>query len=113
MDPNPELGPHIQLIDFCLPDGHSNISIKKMLWTAPELLNGNKPTPKTDIWAVGVLAYYLLTYGKYPFPGITENMVKNKILRQEPNLVLLGLDEENELSEHVYSFIEKCLKKDP
>lgn len=62
---------------------------------------------------MGVLAYYLLSYGKYPFPGLTKDIVKEKILNQEPNGVLLGLDEENELSESVYDFIEQCLNKDP
>ena len=62
---------------------------------------------------MGVLAYYLLSYGKYPFPGISKDIVKEKILNQEPNGVLMGLNEENELSESVYDFVEQCLSKDP
>ena len=62
---------------------------------------------------MGVLAYYLLSYGKYPFPGISKDIVKEKILNQEPNGVLLGLNEDNELSESVYDFVEQCLNKDP
>ena len=62
---------------------------------------------------MGVLAYYLLSYGKYPFPGISKDIVKEKILNQEPNGVLMGLTEEHELSECVYDFVEQCLNKDP
>ena len=109
MDPNPELGPHIQLIDSSLTVEISNMSVKRLLSTAPEIIQGKEMTPKADIWSVGVLACYLLSYGKYPFPGITKDMVKSKILNQEPNLVLLGLDDENEISECVYDFIEQCL----
>ena len=62
---------------------------------------------------MGVLAYYLLSYGKYPFPGFSKDIVKEKIMNQEPNGVLMGLDEENSESECVYEFIEQCLNKDP
>ena len=59
-----------------------------------------------------MLAYYLLSNGNYPFPGITRDIVNDKILHQEPNLVSMGLDDENEISEFAYDFIEQCLKKD-
>ncbi|HEV3385171.1 MAG TPA: serine/threonine-protein kinase, partial [Gemmata sp.] len=37
------------------------------LFMAPEQLRG-RPGPQSDLWALGVIAYLMLT-GKYPFPG--------------------------------------------
>ena len=33
-----------------------------------------------DVWATGVLAFCILTSGSYPFPGISKEVVDNKIL---------------------------------
>ena len=40
---------------------------------------------KVDTWAVGVLAFYILTQGKYPFPGIKKAELDNAILNNEPD----------------------------
>ena len=76
----------LKLIDF----GCSKIfSVKKnnfnddnigtITYTAPEVLKNNY-TEKCDIWSCGVIMYLLLT-GEFPFYGITEEQIKNKILR--------------------------------
>jgi len=56
---------------------------------APELVKKEEYDFKVDIWAVGVLAFYLFTYGKYPFSGITKEVVDNKIKTAEPEMVAL------------------------
>jgi serine/threonine-protein kinase len=38
-------------------------------YMAPELLDGQLPTPASDIWAIGVLAVELVT-GRQPFPSV-------------------------------------------
>ena len=76
----------LKLIDF----GCSKIfSVKKnnfndenigtITYTSPEVLKNNY-TEKCDIWSCGVIMYLLLT-GELPFNGITEEQIKNKILR--------------------------------
>jgi len=61
------------------------------LFMSPELIrkSGDFDT-KVDIWAVGVTAFYLLTYGQYPYPGITRETVDDKIKNSEPELYILG-----------------------
>ena len=57
------------------------------LFMAPELITNSEPhDTAVDIWAVGVTAYYLLTFGNYPFPGTTREIVDSKILSSEPEL---------------------------
>ena len=107
-------GPRVKLADFGFakelsPDGKERIILGSRLCMAPELIRKEEYTNKVDIWAVGVLAYYLWTYGKYPFPGITKEVVNNKIKTQEPEMALLqsvGCPRETQ------DFIRKCLAKD-
>ncbi len=38
-------------------------------WTAPEAINYNKFTTKSDIWSFGILLTELIAYGRTPYPG--------------------------------------------
>ena len=76
IDPNPLLGPRIKLADFSfakdtIEGEDEHLVLGTRLCMAPELVNKEGYGAKVDIWAVGVLAYYLWTCGKYPFPGNT------------------------------------------
>lgn len=44
----------------------------------PEALNYNKYSHKSDIWAIGVIFYEMLT-GTTPWTGRTENELKTKL----------------------------------
>src|SRR5207248_1755528 len=50
------------------------------LFMAPEQLRG-RPCPQSDLWALGVVAYRMLT-GHFPFPGPTLAELSNQILYQ-------------------------------
>ena len=79
MDPDTSLGPRIKLANFDFasmtkPEEGGvglTVSLGTRMSMAPELVSGeSKPhTRAVDIWAVGVLAFYLLSYGSYPFSG--------------------------------------------
>ena len=81
---------------------------------APELVcSENKGhTCKVDIWALGVLAFYLLSGGHLPFDVDSEqensqqNMI-DKILNEEPNWDLLS-----QVSPKAIEIIKLCLNKD-
>lgn len=115
MDPDPCLGPRIKLADFgftkyvCDVDKKERTVLGTRLCMAPELVNKVPYDNKVDIWAVGVLAYYLLTYGHYPFPGITKEVVDNKIKNNVPEM---GLLENTACPDVAKKFILKCLHKD-
>ena len=53
---------------------------------APELLEHSESdgqlhyNEKVDIWAIGVITYYLVREGKFPFPGKKKAIVENLIL---------------------------------
>ena len=51
-----------------------NLKLGTPLYMAPELVKGQTYDTKVDIWAVGVLAFLMLT-GIYPFDGMTKNEV--------------------------------------
>lgn len=44
-------------------------------WMAPESLSLGKFTPASDIWSYGVLLFEIITFGSFPFQGMTNNQV--------------------------------------
>ncbi|KAM6948163.1 tyrosine-protein kinase Lyn [Aplochiton taeniatus] len=50
-------------------------------WTAPEAINYGSFTIKSDIWSFGVLLYEIITYGKIPYPGMSNGEVMSSLQR--------------------------------
>ena len=44
-------------------------------WMAPESLADGIFTPMSDIWSYGVLLYEIITFGSFPFQGLSNNQV--------------------------------------
>ena len=44
-------------------------------WTAPEAALYNRFTIKSDVWSFGILLYELITYGRFPYPGMNNAQV--------------------------------------
>ncbi|KAG5835964.1 hypothetical protein ANANG_G00249590 [Anguilla anguilla] len=40
-------------------------------WTAPEAINYGSFTIKSDVWSFGILLMEIITYGRTPYPGMT------------------------------------------
>lgn len=117
IDPDPALGPRIKLTDFGFATKLDHmIGAKASLGTrhymSPEMIEHlEQHTSAVDIWSVGVLAFYLISGGKYPFPGLTKEVVSNKIKNYEPEMhEIYDRDQETKVAK---DFIVKCLKKNP
>ncbi|CAF1598408.1 unnamed protein product [Adineta ricciae] len=59
-------------------------------WTAPEAALYNRFTIKSDVWSYGILLTELITYGRTPYPGMTNAEVLRQVERgyrlpQPPN----------------------------
>lgn len=62
-----------------------NCSLGTRLYLAPELIKKDKHDEKVDIWSTGVIAFFLLNFGEYPFPGETIEEVDENIRDTEPD----------------------------
>src|SRR5262249_49456028 len=70
-----EEGGRLVLMDFGagvdsaeLTNGTSRKYAGTPLYTAPELFNGRRPTPQSDLYSLGVMLYHLVT-SAYPLEG--------------------------------------------
>uniref|UniRef100_A0A0R3R715 Protein kinase domain-containing protein n=1 Tax=Brugia timori TaxID=42155 RepID=A0A0R3R715_9BILA len=48
-------------------------------WTAPEAASYNRFTVKSDVWSFGILLTELVTYGRLPYPGMTNAEVLQQV----------------------------------
>lgn len=108
-DPN-----HVKVLDFGLAkfvaDGtETTQAIGTPAYMAPEQLWKTRIGPATDLYAVGVIAYELL-FGRRPFSGTTEEIVKNKA---NPDFDVLAEVVDLDLPGPVMGFFRNALAFDP
>ena len=48
-------------------------------WMSPESLSDGIFTPMSDVWSYGVLLYEIITFGSFPFQGLSNNQVLQHI----------------------------------
>ncbi len=78
-------------------------------YMAPEQLRGEVVDARTDLWALGIMLYELLT-GRRPFGGATTADVTSAILRDPPAPVQ---SVRADLPPDFERIIDRCLEKDP
>ncbi|XP_070151645.1 tyrosine-protein kinase Src42A isoform X2 [Polyergus mexicanus] len=76
-------------------------------WTAPEAANYSKFSIKSDVWSFGILLTELVTYGRIPYPGMTNAEVLHQVehgyrMPNPPNC-----------PETLYNIMLECWNKDP
>ena len=105
---------YIKLIDFgsCEIFSEENKETNRRLGTpsyvSPEIINGEKYSYECDIWAMGILMYFLLS-GKVPFDGFNQNDIFNSIKNKK-----ISFDDEiwNNISLDAKNLIKCLLIKD-
>ncbi|XP_004520572.1 uncharacterized protein LOC101461722 isoform X2 [Ceratitis capitata] len=76
-------------------------------WTAPEAANYSKFSIKSDVWSFGILLTELVTYGRIPYPGMTNAEVLTQVehgyrMPTPPNC-----------EPRLYEIMLECWHKDP
>jgi len=74
-------------------------------YMAPEIYAGEKATPRSDLFSLGVLLYHLVT-GRYPIDARTVPELREKIARREARLLR---DERPDLPEAFVVVVERAL----
>jgi len=77
----------VKLADFGMSrpmfeNDYYRFSKKGMLpvrWMSPESLADGLFTPMSDIWSYGVLLYEMITFGSFPFQGLSNNQVLSHV----------------------------------
>lgn len=107
-----EVGGRILLMDFGLTQGRHDAGALggTPVYMAPELLTGNPATTGTDIYALGVLLFHLLT-DKYPY-GVNTS-VEAVWHAQQTGVRRRLLDERPDLPERLARVIETACDPDP
>lgn len=71
-------------------------------WMAPESLSLGKFTPASDIWSFGVLLFEIITFGSFPFQGMTNNQVLDHV--KEGNTLAIP----NGIKPHLEGLMNAC-----
>lgn len=86
------------------PD-HSRKYMYTPSYAAPEQLNGNQSSRKTDVWALGCIMYHI-TAGTIPFEGKTPEDINEAHLQGSPNRPEM-------IPDRLWSLIVRCLHLQP
>src|ERR687890_1971113 len=78
------------------------------LYSSPEQLRGEKVTPKSDVYSLG-MSLYQAAVGKAPFGGTPIEVASQHVSREPDAPSALGVD----LSDGVETLILDCVQKDP
>ena len=63
-----------RVIDEDIYEAHTGAKFP-IKWTAPEAAMYSRFTIKSDVWSFGILLYELMTYGRFPYPGMSDAQV--------------------------------------
>ena len=76
-------------------------------WTAPEALLHNNFSVKSDVWSFGILLYEIITFGCFPYAGMTNEEVVRKLEQG------YRMPQPKESSYAYYNIMLKCWREEP
>jgi serine/threonine protein kinase/tetratricopeptide (TPR) repeat protein len=85
----------------------SSVALGTPQYMAPEMLRGEPPDARADIWSLGVILFELLT-GSHPFGGATiTDLLMNIMTGEPPDLEALRPETPVELADLIYRMLAK------
>lgn len=79
-------------------------------WTAPEAATLHKFSTKSDVWSFGILLTELVTYGRVPYPGMTNSEVLQQV---EKGMRMTKESLGPNCTDQLYAIMLECWHKDP
>uniref|UniRef100_A0A8C9F5K5 Tyrosine-protein kinase n=1 Tax=Pavo cristatus TaxID=9049 RepID=A0A8C9F5K5_PAVCR len=76
-------------------------------WTAPEAINYGTFTIKSDVWSFGILLTEIVTYGRIPYPGMTNPEVIQNLERG------YRMPQPDNCPRELYELMMQCWKEQP
>ncbi|XP_030820410.1 tyrosine-protein kinase Lck isoform X3 [Camarhynchus parvulus] len=76
-------------------------------WTAPEAINYGTFTIKSDVWSFGILLTEIITYGRIPYPGMTNPEVIQNLERG------YRMPQPEQCPPELYELMRQCWKESP
>ncbi|XP_074419050.1 tyrosine-protein kinase Lck isoform X2 [Larus michahellis] len=76
-------------------------------WTAPEAINYGTFTIKSDVWSFGILLTEIVTYGRIPYPGMTNPEVIQNLERG------YRMPQPDNCPQELYELMMQCWKERP
>lgn len=110
----------VYLTDFGIARGmdaatSTMVGIGTPAYMAPELIKGQDPTPQTDIYALGIVLYEMLTGGERPFTGERATITgttAEKVHWEHLKLDPISIREINEnVSVNLEKIVATCMQK--
>ena len=76
-------------------------------WAAPEALLYNEFSIKSDVWSFGIVLYEIITFGRFPYPGMTNEEVQEKLKQG------YRMPQPKDCSYTYYNIMLKCWREEP
>ena len=95
-----------RVIDEDIYEAHTGAKFP-IKWTAPEAVMFCRFTNFSDVWSFGILLYELITYGRFPYPGMNNAQVLEALQTG------YRMPCPNGCPEHLYEIMMECWKHDP
>lgn len=78
-------------------------------WTAPEALESIANfSIKSDVWSFGIVLFEIITHGLTPYPDMTDDEVKHKVVHEKYHL-----PQPKGCPDKLYNIMNQCWKEDP
>ena len=94
----------------CIADGEYTVQKGEKLpfkWTAPEAILNKQFGKKSDVWSFGVFLAELVTHGRVPYPGMTNDQVLAKLKQG------YRMPPPPECPDPLYQIMLDCWRQDP